>query len=105
MTEDELIAAGRDMFNQTEYSVLFQEEPFGLKQALEILYLHGFADDVTGDVASPDGHVYRIDRWVVRTTKSGYEHLVIETFDSEAEAIESMVRDHDRYTVWVGHDG
>lgn len=101
-SEEELIARAKDIFGTVEYSVFFQGRDFTLLDALETFYMNGFPDDVTGDVDSPNGHVYRVARWIVRTDDRGFKN--VEAHDTEAEAIHQMIRENDEYSLWAGDD-
>lgn len=74
----------------------------GTLDACEELYLHGFPDEVTGDVDSPTGHVYRIDRWIVTTDSYGFHE--IDEYEVEADAkIAFEGYDYD-FERWEGND-
>lgn len=43
--------------------------------ALEAVYGYGFADELSGNVDSPVGHFYRVDRWIVVTDDRGFHSV------------------------------
>jgi hypothetical protein len=66
---------------------------------LENLFMNGFADDETGDVDSPTGHVYRVGRWLVHTDSSGF-HTVF-PYTAEADATEAFARIDTEFSEWM----
>jgi hypothetical protein len=66
--------------------------------ACEEYYMNGIYDDISGDMESPTGHFYRIDRHIVVTDSQGFHDL--QTFDSEEAAIEAFGKLDDEYAEW-----
>ena len=74
MTPDEFIAKCHEVAHEINGTdrlaeLLIADE---LLPWLEDVQLNGFADEQTGDVDAPDGHIYRVDRWTVRTDTRGF---------------------------------
>lgn len=71
-------------------------------EQLESFYMDGVADEVSGDVDSPTGHFYRVDRWIVRTDDRGFHDV------TEYETIEDAKNDFasmdDQYSNWFNDE-
>jgi hypothetical protein len=92
LTEQEIINQANEFFPQ----------PPAMKtvlEACECFYLHGSADEITGDVDSHIGHVYRVARWLVTTDAQGFHSL--EGFETEAEAIKQFQARDSEYGNWL----
>jgi hypothetical protein len=74
-----------------------------VKDAVLALHGHGVADDVTGDVEAPTGHVILADRWIVLTNSQGFTTL--EDFDSAETARERFAAYEDAYADWQEEGG
>jgi hypothetical protein len=71
----------------------------GPLEACETFYLHGTADDVSGDVEAPTGHFYRVARWIVRTDSQGFKDLEeLETEDEARAAFETLETEYDAWS-------
>lgn len=68
-----------------------------LLDALEAVYMDGFADETTGDV-DWIGHFYRVERWVVVTDNYGFNS--VRTFDSVKDAQSYMEEMGSEYGEW-----
>ncbi len=75
-----------------------ESEVSTLLEALETFYLNGTADEISGDVDSPVGHFYRVDRWIVTTDSQGF-HSVWNYATIEAASSEFHRLDED-YSQW-----
>jgi hypothetical protein len=75
LSEDEFMEEATESLGDTCTTVM---------EACEAFYMHGVADEVSGDVESSLGHFYRCHRWIVVTDNYGFKDL--QTFDTEAEA-------------------
>lgn len=63
------------------------------RDALLTIIGHGFADEQTGDVQAPWGHVSRVNRWLLIETQERTSMLTLET---EAQAIDAFEREASR---------
>lgn len=101
--EDELIEQAIEAFEQDRLQDVFVDEAKPtLVEACEAFYMNGCADAVGGNVDSPQGHFYRVHRWIVITDEQGFKD--IETWDNETEAIVAFEHRADEYTQWAGED-
>jgi hypothetical protein len=69
-------------------------------EALEAFYGNGFADEVSGDVDSPVGHFYRVDRWIVSTDSRGFRDVW--NYANIAEAKREFQLLDEEYSKWDG---
>lgn len=72
--------------------------PGTLLNALEAFYMEGADDENAGNVESPTGHFYRVDRWIVVTDSQGFKD--IHTYDSVSEAENEFAQLVDDYAEW-----
>lgn len=63
-------------------------------EACEAFYMHGFADESTGDVDTFN-HYYRVHRWIVETDSQGFRSVT--EFDNEDEATAEFRRIDEEY--------
>lgn len=86
----------------------FAGEVFGrspkhrLLDALEAFAGNGSADEVSGNVESPTGHFFRVDRWIVVTDSQGFRD--VQTYDTESEAEVAFRSMDEEYIQWAGDD-
>ena len=71
-----------------------------LLPALEIFYMSGSTDDLSGDVDAPTGHFYRVARWIVRTDSAGF-HAVI-AYDDTSAAVDAFDELSQEFSAWEG---
>jgi hypothetical protein len=69
-----------------------------LLEALEAFYGHGFADEFSGDVDSPEGFFYRVHRWIVDVDTQGWKSITGHDSEDQAKA-DFAVRDA-AYSDW-----
>lgn len=72
--------------------------PEGSLQWAEELYMHGMADEVSGNVEAPMGHFYRVERWIVMTDSQGNND--ISEYDDEKRAMAEFQSRDDEYSDW-----
>lgn len=94
-SREEVIEIGRkldpanfDLLNDHDGPGAFEatgDKPLAL--ALDLIYLHGFADNMGGDV-HVDRHGSRVGRFVLWTDSLGFK--AVEEFDSPAKADEAV---------------
>jgi hypothetical protein len=73
-----------------------------VKDAVLVLWGHGVADESTGSVDAPTGHLIRVGRFVVVTDGQGFTELA--TFSDIPSAVAAMVEADDAYGAWLGED-
>lgn len=62
-------------------------------------YLEGFADDITGDVESPSGHLYRIESRITCTNSQGFSETYIYANEDDAKKVFEWARE--QYHSWL----
>jgi hypothetical protein len=72
--------------------------PATMVDCLDEYYLNGTYDDVSGDVESPTGHFFRIERWIVVTDSQGFRHL--EPYPNEEQAKKAFEKLDNEYAEW-----
>lgn len=93
---------------RTEESEVFQAamnlglETDSLLDACEEIYMNGFADRVSGDVESPQGHFYMVGRWIVVTDDRGFHNLL--SFEDDREADSRFDEIETGYASWADPD-
>jgi hypothetical protein len=73
-----------------------------VQQALEAYYMNGTYDDITGDVESPYGHVYRLERWLVTSDSQGFTY--VSTYETDEEAKKAFDHIDWEYSRWDDED-
>ena len=71
-----------------------------IMDALEAHYGHGFTDEMSGNVDSPVGHFYRVDRWIVVTNDRGFRDVW--NYGSITEAKTEFQLLEDEFSKWDG---
>lgn len=90
MHTNELITTVRRNLGEPEIATV--------KDAILALHGHGVADDTTGNVEAPCGHVIRVDRWIVRTDSQGFTDL--EEYGNVETARKWFAEYEDDYADW-----
>lgn len=70
--------------SDTLFYAIPSDEDRTVIRACNEIYMHGFADEQSGDMEAPTGHFYRVARWVVETDSAGFDFLT--EFDTEIKA-------------------
>lgn len=93
----------------SEYQIIKEaQENYGetgietLMDALEAFYLSGCPDEESGDVESPTGHFYRVDRWIVTTDSQGFKE--IDDHLSEESAKRTFENLENEYAEWADEE-
>lgn len=71
-----------------------------LHDAILSLWMHGVADEASGDVEAPTGHFFRVARWIQTQDERGNGN--IRTFSSEAEAKQAFQDKESEFALWDG---
>lgn len=66
--------------------------------ALNALWGHGFATESSGNEASPTGHFFRVEHWIVTTDYRGFQS--VQAFPSIEAAIVAYERMDEEYCAW-----
>lgn len=90
MNAAELITTVRRNLGEPELSTV--------KDAILALHGHGVADEVTGDVEAPCGHVILVDRWIVVTDERGFTELT--DYETANDARAAFAEHEDAYADW-----
>jgi hypothetical protein len=92
-TEEQVIAEAQENFGELEEGIA---NPGLLLAALETFYMNGTPDEQGGDVESPTGHYYLVDRWIVITDSQGFKS--VETYATIKEATDALDKE---YSEWM----
>lgn len=79
-------------------SMIGRDQPVLTKQLLLRLCGEGFADDETGDVDAPTGHVLRVFRYLLHTDDRGNVDMRI--YQTEDDAREDFASLDDEFVKW-----
>jgi hypothetical protein len=82
----------------SEQELIAEAHESSLLAALESFYMDGVADDVDGDVESPLGHFYRVDRWIVVTDSQGFHD--VRTYANVDEAKSEFAKLQQEFDRW-----
>lgn len=74
-----------------------------VKDAVLAFHGHGVADDVTGDVEAPCGHVIRVDRFIVTTDERGFTDLI--EYADAGLAVQAFAEYEDEYADYDNEGG
>jgi hypothetical protein len=91
MTEKELIEQARANLGMPEID--------SVEDAVIAFHGHGVADEQSGQVEAPYGHVIRVDRWIVRTDERGFN--VLEVHSTEDLARVAFAEYDAEYVRWA----
>lgn len=93
MTVEELHRISDTMFH-----TIPSDEDRTVLRACNEIYMHGFADEQSGDMEAPTGHFYRVARWLIETDSAGFDYL--SEFITEREAQEYFHVLDMEYSAW-----
>lgn len=95
MTEEEFIKQAKLDWEEDNIETL--------EDALEACYMNGSYDDIGGDVESPTGHFFLVERWILITDSNGSKFVHrFETTEEAENRMEELQREYDEW--WIENE-
>jgi hypothetical protein len=93
------MTAEEEFIRQTKVDWEDKDHPINsLQDALEVNYMNGNYDNLSGDVDAPTGHFYIIEQWILVTDSQG--NKIVQSYESPVEAETAFNKLEADYDEW-----